>query len=141
MVERWLETLVSRTSLQRCTSGFAAHCSVAGGQYCGCSVDWGCIHPLLFSSWLCTWKGRTLAPIRLLVVQEPSYRVCAGAPAARERPPRGWRDFSCLERWWPPWKEASSVAMTHCLQGECATYTQQGLGSRKCGNSIPQSDL
>ena len=37
-------------------------------------------------------------PIRPLVVQEPSYRVCAGAPAARERPPRGWRDF-------PVWKD------------------------------------
>lgn len=69
------------------------------------------------------FESRTLAPCSPPCgVQEPSYRVWAGAPAVGERPPRGWWGFSCLKEGGPLWRKASSMAMTHCREEQCNTH-------------------
>lgn len=52
---------------------FGLCCSLPCGRWAVLQMlgGLGCTHPLRSSSWLCTWRGRTPAPIRLLVVQEP----------------------------------------------------------------------
>lgn len=78
---------------------------------------------LFSSSWPCIWRGRTLAPC------SPPCSAGAQLPGLG-RSPSSWGEaserlegFSCLERGWPPWRKASSMAMTHCLQGRvCNTH-------------------